>query len=119
MADSDKTEVEDFDYSRAVYYRLLETGQESLEQLVDFADQNPHPRSYEVLATMIKNISDVNDRLMDLQKKKKELKGNGPKEALPGPETTNNNVFIGSTEELQRLISEKYTKDITPQDGSD
>jgi len=117
--DSDKTEIEDFEYSRSVYYQLLQTGQEALEQLTDFADQNPHPRSYEVLANTIKTISDVNDRLMDLQKKKRELKGHGPKE-LPAPEkggTTN--VFVGSTEELQRMLADQRMKDVTPNDGTE
>jgi hypothetical protein len=119
MMDSD-TAKNDFEYSREMYYKLLQKGEAALEELVDFAEMNPHPRTYEVLSGMIKNISDVNDRLMDLHKKRKELTAKSPT-ALPAPEQGTTNVFVGSTEELQKMIKQQQEKnmvDVTPKDDS-
>ena len=63
----------DYKYSRDTYYELVEKGKQSLELMIEVALESEHPRAFEVLSGMIKNISDVNDRLMDLNKKKKDL----------------------------------------------
>ena len=63
----------DYKYSRDTYYELVEKGKQSLELMIEVARESEHPRAFEVLSGMIKNISDVNDRLMDLNKKKKEV----------------------------------------------
>ena len=63
----------DYKYSRDTYYELVEKGKQSLELMIEVARESEHPRAFEVLSGMIKNISDVNDRLMDLNKKKKDL----------------------------------------------
>jgi len=91
----------DYDYSRETYYDLIEKGRESLELMIEVARESEHPRAFEVLSGMIKNISDVNDKLMDLNKKNKEItqpKGSDQKAI------TNNNVFIGSAADLQRML---------------
>ena len=62
----------DYKYSRDTYYELVEKGKQSLELMIEVARESEHPRAFEVLSGMIKNISDVNDRLMDLNKKKKD-----------------------------------------------
>lgn len=107
MKDSDQNFADDYDFSRRVYYDLISKGQEALDRMMDVADETAHPRSYEVLAGMIKNISDVNDRLMDIHKKKRDIKQIGkvqPKE-LPVPGTTNNTLVVTATE-LQRMLIE-------------
>ena len=87
--------------SRDTYYDLIEKGRESLELMIEVARESEHPRAFEVLSGMIKGIADVNDKLMDLNKKQKELqKEDQPAEAT----TTNNNLFVGSTTELQRML---------------
>jgi len=91
----------DYDYSRSTYYELIEKGKESLDLMIEVARESEHPRAFEVLAGMVKNISDVNDRLMDLNKKQKEMKAPGKNEAK---QITNNNVFLGSTTDLQKLL---------------
>jgi hypothetical protein len=69
--------------------------------MIEVARESEHPRAFEVLSGMIKGIADVNDKLMDLNKKQKELqKEDKPAEAT----TTNNNLFVGSTTELQRML---------------
>ena len=87
----------DYEYSRDTYYELLEKGKESLELMIDVARESEHPRAFEVLSTMMKNMADINDKLMDLNKK------NEPKQLG----NTTNNLFLGTTVDLQRLIQDE------------
>lgn len=99
---SEKDNVKnDYEYSRETYYDLLEKGRESLELMVEVARESEHPRAFEVLSNMMKNMADINDKLMDLNKKNKEI--NREEEKRPIGNTTNN-LFIGSTTELQRFL---------------
>jgi len=97
----------DYDYSRATYYELIEKGKESLDLMIEVARESEHPRAFEVLSGLIKNLADTNDKLMDLNKKQKELKTPNKHEAK---QITNNNVFLGSTTDLQRLLQDKVEK---------
>ena len=99
MSDSDKIN-NDYEYSRETYYELVEKGKQSLELMIEVARESEHPRAFEVLSGMIKNISDVNDRLMDLNKKKKDI---DKKEEIKKIANTTNNLFVGSTADLQKL----------------
>jgi len=108
----------DFEKSRETYYELLETGKMSLETLVRVAEATEHPRAFEVLANMIKNLSDINDKILDLHKKNKDIHAGDPRLETPEQIT---NVFVGSAVELQRLISsssQNETIDITPNDDN-
>ena len=122
---SDKSDIEkflppeeknvdnDYKYSRDTYYELVEKGKESLELMIEVARESEHPRAFEVLSGMIKNISDVNDRLMDLNKKKKDL---DKKEEIQKIANTTNNLFVGSTTELQKLLKNgSEMKNVTPE----
>lgn len=102
----------DYEYSRETYYDLLEKGRGSLEDMIEVARASEHPRAYEVLSGMIKNLSDVNDKLMDLNKKNKDINQEQVKQIAGN---TTNNVFLGSTADLQRLLQdEKDIIDVTP-----
>lgn len=109
----------DYEYSRRVLYDLIEKGTDALESMIEVARESEHPRAFEVLSGLIKNTADVNDKLLDLNKKHKDINA---KEAPPAVEggTTNNNVFIGSTSDLQRMLQdvnktvENNVVDITP-----
>ena len=72
--------------------------------MIEVARESEHPRAFEVLSGMIKNISDVNDRLMDLNKKKKDL---DKSEEIKNIATTTNNLFVGSTAELQKILKKE------------
>lgn len=110
----DKNVNTDYEYSRDTYYELIEKGRESLELMIEVARESEHPRAFEVLSGMIKNISDVNDKLMDLNKKNKDIKQE-PKQIGQDGATTNNNVFIGSTADLQRILrDEEKVIDVEP-----
>ena len=99
---SEKKLNDDFEYSRATYYELLEKGKESLEDMMEVARSSEHPRAYEVLSNLIKNMADVNDKLMDLNKKRKDM--DKKEEKLIGSMT--NNLFVGTTADLQKLLQD-------------
>ena len=100
LRDSDAAN-RDYDYSLETYYELIEKGKDALENMIEVARESEHPRAYEVLSGMIKNISDVNDRLMILNKGKKELER---KNETTEVNNTQNNFYLGSTADVQRLL---------------
>jgi hypothetical protein len=67
MSDSSDNVKNDYEYSRQTYYDLVEKGKDALDMMIEVARESEHPRAYEVLAGLIKNTSDVNDKLMDLK----------------------------------------------------
>ena len=99
----------DYEYSRDTYYEILEKGKESLELMIEVARESEHPRAFEVLSGMMKNMADINDKLMDLNKKNKDINQEDVKQI-----TTNNNVFLGSTADLQKLLKNDDLIDVTP-----
>jgi hypothetical protein len=95
--------TDDYSYSREKYRGILDRGEEALDGMMQLAAESEHPRAYEVLSGMLKNMADVTDKLMDLQKKKQDLSGEKPAGEQPKA-LTQNNVFVGSTTELQRML---------------
>ena len=93
----------DYVESRKNYYDLIEKGQEAIDGILDFAKESEHPRAYEVAAQLIKNVSEVNTQLIDLQKKMQDLRDS---KSIPNNVTNaiENAVFVGITSELQKLI---------------
>ena len=112
MMDSN-TANNDFEYARQVYHDMLAKGSESMEEMMEVARATEHPRAFEVLSNMMKNISDINGNLMDMHKKKKDFEQKDQK-ALPQGQTTNN-VFVGSTSDLQRMLQNEMI-DVTPKE---
>ena len=96
---------DDYELSRDTYKELINTGMSSLDTLAELAREAEHPRAYEVLSRSIKDIGDVTDKLMDLQKSKIEIE-KLKVDSSEGKSTTNNNLFVGSTTELQRLLGD-------------
>lgn len=103
----------DFEFARRNYYDLLVKGSEALEEMMEVARATEHPRAFEVLSGMMKNVADINGNLIDLHKKKSDMTKN-EQPALPN-QTTNNNVFVGSTTDLQRMLM-KDVVDVEPND---
>jgi len=97
----------DANYSRANYYNLIEKGNEALDGILEVAKESQHPRAYEVAANMIKNLSDVTEKLMILQKQQQDLK---PKEAPPTNITVDKAVFVGSTAELLKKLKNESSE---------
>ena len=99
----------DYEKSREHYYKLLDKGHDALEYALEIAKQTDHPRAFEVFGQLLKNTTEVNDRLLELQIKMEQMKalerkGNPTK-------ITNNALFVGSTAELQKLIKGKNKED--------
>jgi hypothetical protein len=99
MSSNDNKE-NDFELVRRIKHGLLIKGEEALEDMIQVARATEHPRAYEVLSGMLKNVSDAGDSLIDIHKKKHDME----KKDVPALPTTNNNVFVGSTTDLQRML---------------
>jgi hypothetical protein len=98
----DKDIKDDYEFSRATYKDLIRTGTSSLDVLAELARESEHPRAFEVLSKTIKDLGDTTEKLMKLQKDKDDLQNK--KEDKVNREVTNNNVFVGSTTDLQRML---------------
>ena len=94
----------DYDYTRANLYSLIEKGQEAINGILDLARESEMPRAYEVAGQLIKNVSDATDKLMDLQKKLKDVE---EIKQAKGPTNVTNALFVGSTAELAKLLKNK------------
>src|SRR5210317_1193648 len=95
----------DYEYSRANLYSLIEKGQEAINGIMELAGEGGSPRAYEVAGQLIKSVADTTDKLIDLQKKLKDVEEDVS--SKKGPNTvTNNAVFVGSTSELQKLLKQ-------------
>ena len=96
---------DDYEFSRNSYRELVNKSNTAIESMLELAMQSEHPRAFEVLSTMLKNTSEITDKLLDLQKKKKEVNTSGKNSAAVAPPAqgmTQNNLFVGSTAELQK-----------------
>lgn len=98
-----KDDVEkDYDYTRANLYSLIEKGQETLNGIMELAEETSSPRAYEVAGQLLKTVADNAEKLIDLQKKIKDID-----EEKSGPShVTNNAMFVGSTAELQKMLKD-------------
>ena len=95
----------DYEYSRGNLYSIIEKGQEALNGVIELAQETEMPRAYEVAGQLIKSVSDATEKLIDLQKKLKEIQSDDKKK---GPTSvTNNALFIGSTAELSKLLKQQ------------
>ncbi len=96
---------DDYEFSRETYGDLIRTGTHSLDSLAELARESEHPRAFEVLSKSIKDIADTTEKLMALQKAKKDLSKDDKQDEAK--RVTNNNVFVGSTTDLQRMLMDK------------
>ncbi len=94
--------IDDFEYARGNMIAVIEKGQEALSGILDVAGMSQHPRSYEVVATLVKAVADANKDLLELSKKRKDLE----KVENGGPQTVNNNLYLGSTADLLKLLKD-------------
>jgi|TARA_B100001094_G_scaffold84839_1_gene81212 hypothetical protein len=101
---SDQEDVEkDYKYSRAQLYSLVEKGQEAVDGALDVAQQSDSARAYEVAGQLIKHVADTADKLIDLQKKMKDIDEVKDKNTT---NVTNNSLFVGSTADLQKMLKQ-------------
>ena len=91
----------DYEYTRGNLYSLIEKGQEAINGILELAQESEMPRAYEVAGQLIKNVADATDKLMELQKKLKDVE---EEKQSKGPSTVNNALFVGSTAELAKML---------------
>lgn len=98
----------DYEYTRGNLYSIIEKGQEAINNVLELAQETDAPRAYEVVGQLIKNVSDATDKLIDLQKKIKDL---DEVKQQKGPTNVTNALFVGSTAELSKMLKNQL-KDI-------
>ena len=98
----------DYEYTRGNLYSIIEKGQEAINGVLELAQESEMPRAYEVVGQLIKNVADATDKLMDLQKKLKDIEET---KTQKGPTNVTNALFVGSTAELSKLL--KNQPDVT------
>ena len=112
--DETKTDIDnDYSHSRDNYYNLIDKGNEAIEGILDIAKEGQHPRAYEVAGQLIGQVAQTVDKLQDLQKKLKDLK------EVPNKTNTQikNALFVGSTNELQKMLNRKKEDEIIEGDN--
>ena len=95
----------DYEYTRANLYSLIEKGQEAINGIMELAGEGGSPRAYEVAGQLIKSVWDTTDKLIDLQKKLKEVEDTSIKTTN---NVTNNALFVGSTSELSKILKQGF-----------
>ena len=93
----------DYEYTRGNLYSIIEKGQEAIDGILELAQESDMPRAYEVAGQLVKSVSDATDKLMDLQKKLKDVE---EESVQKGPSTVNNSLFVGSTADLAKMLKE-------------
>ena len=102
LRDVSEDRDKDYEYTRGQLYSLIDQGQEAVRDALEVAQESGHPRAFEVATNAMKQVADMTDKLMDLQKKVKDLD-----EEKKGPKNvTNNAMFVGSTTELQKMLKQ-------------
>ena len=91
---------DDLKYVRNMMYDTIKNSSDAIEEMLSIAKQSQHPRAFEVVATLLNTQREASKDLLDLHKKKKELKH----EDVSSPDTVNNNLFLGSTAELLKML---------------
>ena len=105
LRDVSKEVQQDYEYTRSNLYSLIEKGQESLNGIMELAGESASPRAYEVAGQIIKSVADTTDKLMELQKKVKEIDEDNHKTTN---NVTNNAVFVGSKSELSKMLKQGF-----------
>lgn len=105
VVEGDGVKIEsDYEKTRNNLHELLETGKDALTTALQIAKDSEHPRAFEVVGNLMKQIADINQQLMDIHQQKSKLDNSRGVETAPQNTTTNNAIFVGSTSELSRLI---------------
>tara|TARA_R100000455_G_C6217938_1_gene83352 strand:+ start:13 stop:417 length:405 start_codon:yes stop_codon:yes gene_type:complete len=101
VAKDDQAAEKDYQYARENFYNVIEKGTHALEDMIEVARASEHPRAYEVVSTIMKTLVDANKDLVQMSDKKVEREAKVEK-----PGTVNNNLFVGSTADLQKVLKD-------------
>lgn len=92
----------DYEVTRNNLLLILSQGQQALMKALEVANQSEHPRAFEVVGNLMKQLADVNQQLLDLHQQKQKL--DAPKEGAKKEVTNNNAIFVGSTADLNKML---------------
>ena len=104
LKSEDKDIQKDYEYTRGNLYSLIEKGQEAISGIMEVAEEGASARAYEVAGQLIKSVADTTDKLLDLQKKMKDIEEDSPKTTTNN--VTNNALYVGSTSDLAKLLKQ-------------
>ena len=104
LKSEDKDIQKDYEYTRGNLYSLIEKGQEAINGIMEVAEEGASAREYEVAGQLIKSVADTTDKLLDLQKKMKDIEEDSPKTTTNN--VTNNALYVGSTSDLAKLLKQ-------------
>ena len=95
---------DDFNKTRDNLYKLLKSGQDALNDAMNVARQSEHPRAYEVVGNLMKQLADINEQILNLHAKKQKIMTPREEKKEDAKQVTNNAIFVGSTSDLSKLI---------------
>lgn len=102
---------EDFDFVVDNLKELISQGRETIDELILIAKQSQHPRAFEVIATLMKAVADMNNDILNAHKKKNDIVPSSAEHSKGARNVTNNNLFVGSTAELQAFLDQQKSND--------
>ena len=109
VANNDDNENNDFQYARENLYHIIERGRDAMDELLEIAKAEESPRAFEVFGQLLKNMTDTQEKLMELHQKKQKLENDGERQEVTKAQNVTNALFVGSTAELLKLVK-KETK---------
>ena len=109
VANNDDNENNDFQYARENLYHIIERGRDAMDELLEIAKSEESPRAFEVFGQLLKNMTDSQEKLMELHQKKQKLKNDGERQEVTKAQNVTNALFVGSTADLLKLVK-KETK---------
>jgi predicted house-cleaning noncanonical NTP pyrophosphatase (MazG superfamily) len=101
----------DFQYARENMYDVIEKGRDAMEELLEIAKAEESPRAFEVFGQLLKNMSDAQEKLMELHRKKNQIENDKERQDIGRAQNVTNALFVGSTAELLKLVKQENRKD--------
>ena len=111
MPQSNNKIESDYDRTRSNLHSLLQQGQDALYHALEIAKSTEHPRAFEVVGNLMKQLAEVNTQLLDLHDKKRKIDTPSKAEEVSNKQITNNAIFVGSTKDLGEFLN-KINKDV-------
>ncbi len=101
----------DFQYARENLYDIIEKGRDAMEELLEIAKAEESPRAFEVFGQLLKNMTDAQEKLMELHRKKNQIENDKERQDIGRAQNVTNALFVGSTAELLKLVKQENRKD--------
>ena len=97
----------DFQYARENMYHIIERGRDAMDELLEIAKAEESPRAFEVFGQLLKNMTDSQEKLMELNQKKQKIENDGERQEVTKAQNVTNALFVGSTAELLKLVKKE------------